>query len=205
MAEVNKSGHPRLLDYILWDGQTPLHSIDFIAAPNPPLKGQDTYNSRGVKTESNLTGSRDGEVCVKRVFTERYEDKELDIQFQWINDDGSIFCIKDKTVSLSEAQWQSRFRKQREFIFDDIKGRAKTFNAEHYVDILYSYFKEEKQDFVETGSPMFKDAVLETLQIDVSGLGAEEQQVVGTVQTILNESLDGQVKIHETLVYLTSL
>jgi len=204
MAEINKNGHPRMLDYILWDGLVPLHSIDFITACNPPLIGEDIYDLKGKKTESNLLGKNDEKICVKRIFTEDEPNGTLNIEFQWINDDDSIKCVKNKQVKLSNAQWESRFRKQRERIFDDLKGRAKQYNQDQYVDILYAYFKDEKLDFVETGSPMFKNAVEATLKIDLTTLPAEQQQIIGTVQAILNNSLDGKVKVYQTLVFLTS-
>ena len=205
-TEINKDGSPRILDYILWDGNTPINSIDFITAPNPPLIETDegNYNNKGVKVKTDLMGTNDGKLCVRRNFIEKFEDRELHIEFQWINTDDTIYCTKKKVVKLSNAQWESRFRKQRERIFDDLKGRAVKYNQEKYVDILYAYFKDEKQDFVETGSTMFKDAIIETLSIDLSELGVEDQKVVGTVQSILNNSLDGVNKVFETLTSLTS-
>lgn len=205
-TEINREGTPRILDYILWDGNTPINSIDFITAPNPPLIETDegNYNSKGVKIKTDLLGYNDNKLCVRRIFVEKFEQRELHIEFQWINTDNSVHSIKNKVVKLSNAQWESRFRKQRERIFDDLKGRAVKYKQDQYVDILYAYFKDEKQDFVETGSSMFKDAVAYTLGIDLSGLEASDQQIVGTVQSILNNSLDGKNKVFEILIFLTS-
>ena len=207
MQELNKKGYPNILNYILWDGKQPLNSIDFITAPNPPLKedkdGQ--YNDAGVKIKTDLLGSKYGELCVRRIFTENPEERTVKIQFQWFNSDGSIFETKETVVEFSYAQWEKRLITQRERIFNDLKGRAKKFNVESYIDAIYNEFYTEKLDFETTGSLMFSQSIAGFILIDTDSLedGARKRSII-ELQTILNNSLDGVNKVYETLIYLTS-
>jgi len=208
---INKNGHPRILDYILWDGITPIHSINFITTPNPPLlqSDEDAYNIRGVKVKSDLLGTYDNKLCVRRNFIEDYENRILKIHFEWFNDDGSINCVKDKIVRLSNAQWESRFRKQRERIIDDLKGRAKKYDADTYIDILYKFFKDEKEDFIETGSLIFSNKVYYIHSNSIENILSENDNYntseLTIVKSILNTSLDGIEKVYETLMNLTNI
>ena len=208
MQELNKKGHPNILNYILWDGKQPLSSIDFIIAPNPPLKEdkEGQYNDRGVKVKTDLLGSKNGELCVRRLFTENPEKRTVHIQFQWFNADGSIFDIKETVVEFSYAQWEDRLIKQRERIFNDLKGGAKRYGADSYISAIYKQFHAEKLDFETTGSSRFAQSISEFMLIDTDLLEDEDKKgsIIG-LQTILNTSLDGVNKVYETLIRLTTL
>lgn len=195
----------RLSDYIEFEINKDYRAIDFTVACNPSLRVIGEPNHRGKKVEVCYRDRITNDLVVKKEFVENYEDKELEIVFYWYDRDEKVCATKTKVIDLSEAQWESRYRKQRERVIDDLKGRAKTYGADHYVDILYAYFKDEKQDFVETGSNLFATAVRETLSADTSGLPLSDKQEIETVKLILNNSLDGVNKIYETLIFLTTL
>ena len=208
MEELNKKGYPNILNYILWDGKQPLNSIDFITAPNPPLKEdkEGQYNDAGVKIKTDLLGSKNGELCVRRLFTENPKERTVHIQFQWFNADGSIFETKETTKELSYAQWENRLVDQRKRIFNDLKGRAKRLGVDSYIDAIYNEFYTEKLDFETTGSLMFAQSIEGFMLIDTDLLedGARKRSIID-LQKILNTSLDGVNKVYETLIYLTTL
>lgn len=193
-------------DYLEFNEKRNVEDINFTIECNPSLRSKNIYNEKGKKVSTEYRCRESKELVVKKLFIEDYENKKIDIEFYWYDRFNEIFAKKVKVIDIEDnAQWESRFRKQRERIFDDLKGRAKTYGAEQYVDILYAFFKDEKQDFVETGSTMFSDAVKETLQIDPSTLSDKDKETIITIQTILNNSLDGKNKVYETLVYLTTI
>jgi len=197
--------YPKLTRYVEWDEEYPITQLDFTIASDPSLKALSEY-TRGVKTKTIYHNPTDPtDVIVSKEFTEDYDNRELIIKFTWLDNLNNVFTSKTKVVTLSETEWESRFRDQRERVFDDLKGRAKRFNAEQYIDAIYTQFAAEKLDYVNTGSSLFADSIKGFLLIDTDLLpdGVEKRGIV-QLQTLLNSSLDGEVKVYETLVFLTS-
>lgn len=196
----------RLADYLELDITRNIEAIDFTVECSPSLKSVTTYTDRGKKSNTLYTDRNTGELVVKKEFIEDYENFILRIEFTWYDRNGEKFATKTKLFDMpDEGQWAARFRRQRERIMDDLKGRAKKYNATHYIDILYAFFKDEKQDFVETGSLAFANAIQATLEIDEATSPENKRGNIKIVQDILNNSLDGENKVHETLIYLTTL
>lgn len=197
----------RLSDLVDLGSDRIIENIDFTIESNPSLKAVSFYSIKGKKERTEYRNRETDEVVVEKIFTEDYENKNLQISFVWYDRDGNQFAQKIKLIDIpNEAQWESRFRSQRERIMDDLKGRAKKYNASQYIIELYSFFNIEKQDFVETGSLKFADAVRATLAKDTSTItDTEEKARTEMVKTLLNTSLDGEVKVYETLVFLTTI
>lgn len=197
--------YPKLTYYLQWDENYPIEQIDFTIASNPALRNFSEYD-KGKKTKTYYHNPKDSEdVVVTKEFVERYQDLQLDIIFTWFDQKNGIFAQKTKTVDLNASEWESRFRAQRERIFDDLKGRAKKYNAEHYIDAIYSQFSAEKLDFVNTGSFLFSQTIQGFLMIDSSLMpDGVEKRGVEQLQALLNASLDGVVKVYETLIHLTT-
>lgn len=196
-----------LSDYIDLNTDRNIEAIDFTIECNPSLKVITKYNIRGKKDYTNYVDRNTDSVVVKKEFVEDYENHVLNINFTWYDRSNEVFATKQKIIDIpDEGQWAARFRKQRESIMDDLKGRAKKFGAAHYVDIIYNAFSTEKENFVQTGSSLFADSIVGTIMIDTKAMeeGVEKRKIT-QIQAILNSSLDGKNKVYETLVYLTTL
>lgn len=175
----------RIDNYMLYDGTRPYIAIDFTIECNPSLKTK-SHTEIGVKKYTDYLGIND-ELVVKKTFIEDYTNKKIDILFEWFNVDGTIFTSKTKEVYLEDSQWFTRYEKQRKVAFNDLKAQVTEQGYGQYVDILYAYFKEELQDYYETGSGFFTQRVHEVRNTDVSGLAPND--IVTIVHTILNNKL----------------
>lgn len=196
---------PRIVNYLVWDGIEPIHQIDFTIAANPSLRSFSTY-TKGKKTATYYHDKDDiSNVVVMKEFKERYVDLEIDIEFTWFDQSNDIFTSKIKTVDLNGAEWEERFRSQRVRVFDDLKNRAKKYGAENYIQAIYNQFSQEKQNFENTGDTIFAQSIQGFLLIDTELMPeGVERRGVEALQGLLNASLDGIVKVYETLIYLTT-
>lgn len=197
--------HEAIRDYILYDEQRPISSIDYSIECNPSLKVVSEYN-KGKKLLTKYYGRNNNEIVACKTFLENELGGELKIIFEWFDTEGKIMeeHTKVKIVDLTPSEWFSRKRRQRVRAFDDLKSRAVKYNAGHYIDILFNFFKEELDDYYETASDLFKERIIEVLEVDLTTLTPTQQQIQGGVKQILNASLDGVNKVYETMVYQMS-
>lgn len=191
--------HP---EYALWDNKR-IADFDFLRL----LKKEQAVRSGDRKVSREYT--YEDEVYAK-AFYEYVEDEngvpnQIVKRVELIDEDENTGMEYSFIRVDGYASVDYELEKGRAFIFSDLKSRGKKLGAAAIIDLLYSYFGEQKRDFVETGSTMFKDAVLETLSKDRETVDDVDKPLFDAVVTNLNRSLDGKVKVYETLVYLTTL
>lgn len=147
---------------------------------------------RGRKTKAQYKDIATGEIVVEKIFSDVFHETEdrvkaLSVTFNFYSEDGSIGSTKTEEVkkyNKFESETLERGRRYRQF--DYLRASVKGTAHEPYIAIITEYFKNSIEAYKDNGILTLNSEMINTLTIDLSTLPSEQQQIVGTVQQILN-------------------
>lgn len=192
--------HP---DYVDWDKER-IIDFDFLRI----LISKDPVRSKGIKMRRDYFHK--GVLFAYSTYRDEKNDRghlvRVYKKVHLLNEDDSVGLSYEFIRIEGQKNCQYEEQKRRVIALSDLKADAKELGVEHYIEILFSFFKDEIDDYEGTGSPLFKQAILNVLQTNLVNVPEENRQLIGTIQAILNTDLRGSgTTVGGALIYNMTL
>lgn len=169
----------------------------------PLVKGEPILDKGAKRSKAYYLNNDLKNKCVEKLFVDTFNNKKifngLIMTVNYYDKNNEIKLSFDKSIILGVKLGHEYLEKRRKRAFSDLKSRAIIYGFKEIIEVLYSFFKIELEDYYETGSDLFKNKIIEVLSNQYN-----KETLEFKVQNILNNSLDGENKVSDTMIYQMS-